>query len=114
MDLKHLVCSDEIAPLTTIKMTLMMLDGAEASITSVLFSPFADEGETPSLVLSRGCAGAAHGLHSPHPRPTLDPATRHARNITADWLRIRGEVSRDESLLVDMEKKAKIYRGLTS
>ena len=92
MDLKHLLCCDEIAPLTTITVTLMMLGGAEVIITSTLFSPFNDEGETPSLVLSTGSAGAAHGLHSPHARPRLDPATRQARNITADWLRIRGEM----------------------
>ena len=85
-------------------MTLMMLDGAEAMLTSALFSPLGDEGETSCSVLSTGSAGAAHGLYSPHPTPRLDPAMRQARNITADWLRIRGEVSRDESLLVEMDK----------
>ena len=92
MDLKHLLRCDEMAPLTTITMTLMMLDGAEVIITSALFSPFGDEGDTLFSVLSTGGAGAAHGLYSPHPRPRLDPATRQARNITADWLRIRGEM----------------------
>ena len=73
-------------------MTLLMLDGAEVIITSALFSPFWDEGETLSSVLSTGTAGAAHRLYGPRPRPRLEPATRQVRNITADWLRIRGEI----------------------